>query len=244
MIRFPIILLLTVLTLPGLASETRQPDPVGRTEETTDKEEEDLPAWVRTRYRASESDTQGEEADRQRVMRRLKPLERARAGFRIEQALHVGDSMWVVIRIALPHGAIRRKELLETSFLLLSDLNRPNAQFALTELNRISLFDERIEGDGLVRKPDADPEEATQQEFKLRKRRVVYLYYSCKIPYDPYFEEHPSIAVSSALIKGDLCFFYQDLALPFAWNNDPKEWKQAEALPQQALLDYNPVWSR
>ena len=71
------------------------------------------------------------------VQRRLRPLHRPRVGFRIEQAAHAGDSLWIVVRIAVPHGAIRRGECFEASFLLHTDLRDPDA--VGTELNRISL---------------------------------------------------------------------------------------------------------
>lgn len=167
------------------------------------------------------------------VQRRLRPLHRPRVGFRIEQAAHAGDSLWIVVRIAVPHGAIRRGECFEASFLLHTDLRDPDA--VGTELNRISLCGGRsapqessIDGQG----PAA--------EFETRRRQVRHLYYSCKLAFDPRLEEHPFVGIVPSLAGRGCRFDYQELLLPFAWRTGPQEWKGAEGLQQQELLEHSP----
>ena len=117
------------------------------------------------------------------VQRRLRPLHRPRVGFRIEQAAHAGDSLWIIVRIAVPHGAIRRGECFEASFLLHTDLRDPDA--VGTELNRISLCGGRSA-------PQESPTDGQgpAAEFETRRRQVRHLYYSCKLAFDPRLEEH------------------------------------------------------
>ena len=139
----------------------------------------------------------------------------ARAGFRIEQAAHAGDSLWIVVRIAVPHGAIRRGECFEASFLLHTDLRDPDA--VGTELNRISLCGGRSA-------PQESPTDGQgpAAEFETRRRQVRHLYYSCKLAFDPRLEEHPFVGIVPSLAGRGCRFDYQELLLPFAWRTGPQ----------------------
>ena len=162
-----------------------------------------------------------------------KLADRPRVGFRIEQAAHAGDSLWIVVRIAVPHGAIRRGECFEASFLLHTDLRDPDA--VGTELNRISLCG----GRGAPQESPTDGQ-GPAAEFETRRRQVRHLYYSCKLAFDPRLEEHPFVGIVPSLAGRGCRFDYQELLLPFAWRTGPQEWKGAEGLQQQELLEHSP----
>lgn len=79
------------------------------------------------------------------IQRKFKPLERPRIGFVLEHAAMHDDSLWVVVRITIPRGAIVRGECLQTDFRL----ETPDV---LKRLNGLQLFDEKIEK-RVVREP-------------------------------------------------------------------------------------------
>lgn len=170
------------------------------------------------------------------IQRRLKPLERPRVGFQIEQAAHVGDSLWVVIRIAIPHRAIRSRECLHTIFVLHTDMRAPAPVYL--ELNTLQLFDEKIEHSSVVKRTDPD---AASQKLASRSNRMQYLYYSSKFPYDERLEGHLYIAVSTSLVKKGYFYKYQDLSLPFAWRTSPGAWAGADKVQEEDLLDHSPL---
>lgn len=173
------------------------------------------------------------------VQRRLKPLERPRVGFRIEQAAHVGDSLWIVVRISIPHGAIRARECLHTTFLLHTDPR--NADPGYLELNTIQLFDERIKHTSAVKQADG---ETVSKKFTPRSNRTMYLYYSSKFPYIEGLEGYLSVEVITRLTKKGYRYNYQNLALPFIWRTSPDAWKGADKVQDEDLLDHSPLPDR
>ena len=121
----------------------------------------------------------------------------------------------------------------EASFLLHTDLRDPDA--VGTELNRISLCGGRSA-------PQESPTDGQgpAAEFETRRRQVRHLYYSCKLAFDPRLEEHPFVGIVPSLAGRGCRFDYQELLLPFAWRTGPQEWKGAEGLQQQELLEHSP----
>ena len=56
--------------------------------------------------------------DAEVVHRRLKPLERPQVRFEVEHAIRHADSVWVVVRVTIPHRSIRRSECFKAMSVL------------------------------------------------------------------------------------------------------------------------------
>lgn len=56
--------------------------------------------------------------DAEVVHRRLKPLERPQVRFEVEHAIRHADSVWVVVRVTIPHRSIRRGECFKAMSVL------------------------------------------------------------------------------------------------------------------------------
>lgn len=164
------------------------------------------------------------------IHRRFKPLERPRAGFRIEHAAYANDSLWVVVRITIPHRTIRRGENLEADFVL-------HTEEVMKELNTIQLYDEHLTGTAVV---NPSPPDGATQQLATSPRHIRYLFYSSKFPYDDRLAERVWIDVSTSIRSKKYLYEYQTVTLPLQWSEGFSVWQGADAVREEDLLIHNP----
>lgn len=129
--------------------------------------------------------------DAEVVHRRLKPLERPQVRFEVEHAIRHADSVWVVVRVTIPHRSIRRGEC----FKAMSVLQAPEGFMELGELSLDS-------GHFL-------PDEEGDVDVATRRGRMKHLYLSWRFAWDECMRMNTFIALFASLTDGRHLFEYQ-----------------------------------
>lgn len=174
-------------------------------------------------FAASESSGLYRDADI--VNRRLKPLERPQVRFDIERAIRHADSVWVVVRVTIPHRSIRRGECFKAMSVL-------QASEGIMELGELTLDSGHF---------TSDKEEGV--DVATRSGRMQNLYLSWRFAWDDRMRMNAFIAVFPSLTDGRHLFQYQPLILPLFWSDDTENgffWPQSAGIPEEALLDRSP----
>lgn len=159
------------------------------------------------------------------VNRHLKPLERPQVRFEIERAIWHADSAWVVMRVAIPHRSILRKEC----FMAQITLQVPDGIMELGELT--------LDSGNFV------PDNNKGVEINSRPKRISCLYLSWRFAWDDRMKTHADMTVFTRLTDGRHLFLYQPLTLPLFWCDDREEnlfWPKSTGIPEEALLERSP----
>ena len=167
--------------------------------------------------------------DAEVVHRRLKPLERPQVRFEVEHAIRHADSVWVVVRVTIPHRSIRRGEC----FKAMSVLQAPEGFMELGELSLNS-------GHFL-------PDEEGDVDVATRRGRMKHLYLSWRFAWDECMRMNTFIALFASLTDGRHLFEYQPLMLPLFWSDDTEDeffWPCSAGIPASTLLERSPFENR
>lgn len=163
--------------------------------------------------------------DAEVVNRRLKPLERPQVRFEVEHAILHGDSVWVVVRVTIPHRSIRRGECFKGMSVL-------QASEGIMELGELTLDSGYF---------TSDKEEGV--DVATRSGRMQNLYLSWRFAWDDRMRMNAFIAVFPSLTDGRHLFQYLPLMLPLFWIDDTEDefyWPRSAEIPEEALLDHSP----
>ena len=163
--------------------------------------------------------------DAEVVNRRLKPLERPQVRFEVEHAILHGDSVWVVVRVTIPHRSIRRGECFKGMSVL-------QASEGIMELGELTLDSGHF---------TSDKEEGV--DVATRSGRMQNLYLSWRFAWDDRMRMNAFIAVFPSLTDGRHLFQYLPLMLPLFWIDDTEDefyWPRSAEIPEEALLDRSP----
>lgn len=163
--------------------------------------------------------------DAEVVNRRLKPLERPQVRFDIERAIRHADSVWVVVRVTIPHRSIRRGECFKGMSVL-------QASEGIMELGELTLDSGHF---------TSDKEEGV--DVATRSGRMQNLYLSWRFAWDERMRMNTFIVVFASLTDGRHLFQYLPLMLPLFWIDDTEDefyWPRSAEIPEEALLDHSP----
>lgn len=163
--------------------------------------------------------------DAEVVNRRLKPLERPQVRFEVEHAILHGDSVWVVVRVTIPHRSIRRGECFKGMSVL-------QASEGIMELGELTLDSGHF---------TSDKEEGV--DVATRPGRMQNLYLSWRFAWDERMRMNTFIVVFASLTDGRHLFQYLPLMLPLFWIDDTEDefyWPRSAEIPEEALLDHSP----
>ena len=163
--------------------------------------------------------------DAEVVNRRLKPLERPQVRFEVEHAILHGDSVWVVVRVTIPHRSIRRGECFKGMIVL-------QASEGIMELGELTLDSGHF---------TSDKEEGV--DVATRSGRMQNLYLSWRFAWDERMRMNTFIVVFASLTDGRHLFQYLPLMLPLFWIDDTEDefyWPRSAEIPEEALLDRSP----
>ena len=163
--------------------------------------------------------------DAEVVNRRLKPLERPQVRFEVEHAILHGDSVWVVVRVTIPHRSIRRGECFKGMIVL-------QASEGIMELGELTLDSGHF---------TSDKEEGV--DVATRSGRMQNLYLSWRFAWDERMRMNTFIVVFASLTDGRHLFQYLPLMLPLFWIDDTEDefyWPRSAEIPEEALLDHSP----
>lgn len=164
-----------------------------------------------------------------RALRRLRPLERPQVRFEVERAIRHADSAWVVVRIGIPHGSIRRRECFAAQFVLYT----PEG---IMEIGEVTL-----DTGGFT----ADNGQGT--ELATRRGQLRRLYLSTRFAWDERMGTGSGITVFTRLTDGRTLFHYLPLTLPLLWSDDTRHgllWPYSAGIPENALLEDPPFGRR
>lgn len=167
--------------------------------------------------------------DAEVVHRRLKPLERPQVRFEVEHAIRHADSVWVVVRVTIPHRSIRRGECFKATSVL-------QAPEGFMELGELSLDS----GHFL-------PDEEGDVDVATRRGRMRHLYLSWRFAWDECMGTNTFIALFASLTDGRHLFEYQPLMLPLFWSDDTEDeffWPRSAGIPASTLLERSPFENR
>lgn len=159
------------------------------------------------------------------VNRRLKPLERPQVRFEVERAIRHVDSVWVIVRVTIPHRSILRNECFKAT----SVLQAPEGIMELGELT--------LDSGGFT------PDQEEGVDVATRPGRLQNLYLSWRFAWDERMRMNTFIAVFPSLTDGRHMFQYLPLMLPLFWTDDSDReffWPQSAGIPEEALLDRSP----
>lgn len=161
-------------------------------------------------YGSEEKVTYNDDAE---IHNLYKPLERPQIRFSVIHAAHVGDSCWVVIRIAVPYLAVKKGEYFTAKISSEASPVVATWEYTVDEMkNRTSTLE-------------------------MAPGKIHCCYYSSKFAYTPDMPEKVCYTINATILSKHYKYRYQPLTLPVNWLTYSHAWQGAEGLRRDVILD-------